>query len=252
MISDPRLIPVYSVPVRTMILSATYIQDRRDDPLESTRGIYNSVDFGVAPPSFSAGTYYTRLVMRNATYHQVAKDLVIARTTSFGWLANLSDKLVPLPERFFGGGNTTNRGFPENQAGPRDPITGFPLGGNAFFFNGVELRFPLMGRTLGGVQFHDMGNVYNSVGDISFRMNQRPAKDPASQDFNYMVHSAGIGFRYRTPIGPVRVDIGYSPNAPRFTGYRGTLEDLLNGADRATVPQRVNPIQFFFSLGQTF
>ena len=48
------------------------------------------------------------------------------------------------------------------------------------------------------------------------------------------------------------MDLGYSPNAPRFTGYTGTLTDLINGALQLTVPQRVSPFQFFFSLGQTF
>ncbi len=244
---SPALIPVYSVPVRTAIISATWIQDRRDDPLESTRGVYNTVDFGVAPHIITSGTYYTRMVLKSSTYHQVARDVIIARTTSFGWLHNLSSNPVPLPERFFAGGNTTNRGFPENQAGPRDAITGFPLGGDAFLFFGTELRFPVVGKTLGGVLFHDMGNVYDSLSNMSFRFKQRDR-----QDFNYMVHSVGFGLRYRTPIGPVRVDLGYSPNSPRFTGYSGTLTDLINGATQLTVPQRVNPFQFFFSLGQTF
>jgi outer membrane protein insertion porin family len=244
---SPSLIPIYSVPVRTTILSATWIQDRRDDPLESTRGVYNTVDFGVAPAVITSGTYYVRMVVKNSSYHQVARDLILARTTSFGWLHNLSSNPVPLPERFFAGGNTTNRGFPENQAGPRDPITGFPLGGDAFLFFGTELRFPVVGKTLGGVLFHDMGNVYESLSDVSFRFRQHDRRD-----FNYMVHSVGIGLRYRTPIGPVRVDLGYSPNSPRFTGYTGTREDLINGATQLTMPQRVSPFQFFFSLGQTF
>ena len=244
---SPALIPVYSVPVRTTIVSATWIQDRRDDPLESTRGVYSTFDFGVAPHIIASGTYYTRMVVKNSSYHKVSRDIILARTTSFGWLHNLSGKPVPLPERFFAGGNTTNRGFPENQAGPRDPITGFPLGGDAFLFFGTELRFPLVGKTLGGVLFHDMGNVYDSLSDVSFRFKQRDR-----QDFDYMVHSAGIGLRYRTPVGPVRVDLGYSPNAPRFNGYTGTLSDLINGALQLTVPRRVSPFQFFFSLGQTF
>ena len=245
---SPALIPVYSVAVRTTILAATWIQDRRDDPLESTRGFYSTVDFGVAPSIIASGTYYTRLVVKNSSYHRLGKDIILARTASLGWLENLSNKPVPLPERFFGGGNTTNRAFPENQAGPRDPITGFPLGGNAFLFVGTEVRFPVLGKTLGGVLFHDMGNVYSELHSISFRFNQRDNKD-----FNYMVHSAGIGIRYRTPIGPIRVDVGYSPNAPRFMGYSGTRDQLLAGTSpQFTVPQRVNPFQFFFSLGQTF
>lgn len=250
---DPALIPVYSVPVRTTILSATWIQDRRDDPLESTRGYQNTADFGVAPKMIASGTYYTRMVVRNSSYHKVARDVIVARTVSFGWLHNLSDKPVPLPERFFAGGNTTNRAFPENQAGPRDAITGFALGGDSFLFVGTELRFPVVGKTLGGVLFHDMGNVYSSLGDISFRFHQHDQPDPKGpQDFNYMVHSAGVGIRYRTPIGPVRVDLGYSPNAPRFWGYKGTLDELITSKNPPRVHQRVSPFQFFFSLGQTF
>jgi outer membrane protein assembly complex protein YaeT len=245
---EPALIPIYSVPVRTTIMSATWVQDRRDDPLESTRGVYNSVDFGIAPSLLAAGTAYTRLVVKNSTYHKIARDIILARTASFGWLYNLSGNPVPLPERFFGGGNTTDRGFPENQAGPRDPVTGFPLGGDAFLFFSTELRFPLMGKTLGGVLFHDMGNVYSSLDKLSFRVHQENR-----QDFDYMVHSVGIGFRYRTPVGPVRVDFGWSINAPRFVGYPGTRNDLLNSTPPyPTVPLRVSPFQYFFSLGQTF
>jgi outer membrane protein assembly complex protein YaeT len=245
---EPALIPIYSVPVRTTIMSATWVQDRRDDPLESTRGVYNSIDFGIAPSLLAAGTAYTRLVVKNSTYYKIARDIILARTASFGWLYNLSGNPVPLPERFFGGGNTTDRGFPENQAGPRDPVTGFPLGGDAFLFFSTELRFPLMGKTLGGVLFHDMGNVYSSLDKLSFRVSQQNR-----QDFDYMVHSVGIGFRYRTPVGPVRVDFGWSINAPRFVGYPGTRNDLLNSTPPyPTVPLRVSPFQYFFSLGQTF
>ena len=79
---------------------------------------------------------------------------------------------IPLAERFFSGGGTSHRGFPENQAGPRDPSTGFPLGGTALLFNQTELRFPLLGDNIGGVLFHDMGNVYSSIRQISFRLTQ--------------------------------------------------------------------------------
>ena len=58
----------------------------------------------------------------------------------------------------------TIRGFPMNQAGPRDPETGFPLGGNALLFHSTELRFPLIGDNIHGVLFHDMGNVYSGLG----------------------------------------------------------------------------------------
>ena len=176
---------------------------------------------------------------------------------------------VPLPERFFGGGADSLRTFPYNQAGPRDvgqavvpggPVsqpTGFPLGGNALLFNNVEVRFPLFGANLGGVLFHDMGNVFSTISDITFR-----AKQKDLNDFNYITHAAGMGLRYKTPVGPVRVDLAYSINPPSYLGFGGTAAQLLKcdpNLPPAQLPnycqatrQRVSHLQFFFSIGQTF
>jgi outer membrane protein assembly factor BamA len=105
------------------------------------------------------------------------------------------------------------------------------------------------------VLFHDMGNVFSTISDISFRFRQ-----PDDQSFNYMVHAAGFGIRYRTPVGPVRVDLAYSVNPPSFVGFKGTPAELLgcNPNVPATsgpcqgVRQNVSHFQFFFSIGQTF
>ncbi|HLW75384.1 MAG TPA: BamA/TamA family outer membrane protein, partial [Bryobacteraceae bacterium] len=200
----------------------------------------------------------------------LARQLEFGMIKPFGIPAGVSPgEDVPLPERFFGGGNLTNRGFGENEAGPRDigtpaglggiatQPTGFPLGGNAVLFHNTELRFPLIGDNVGGVIFHDMGNVYSDLGSISFRFHQRN-----QQDFNYMVHAVGIGLRYRTPVGPVRADLGYALNPPRFVGFKGDINQLLTcnpalpanqlSAVCTGVPQRLSHFQFFFSIGQTF
>ena len=120
------------------------------------------------------------------------------------------------------------------------------LGGNALFTNTFELRFPLYGDNLAGVLFQDAGNVYATLGDVSFRFRQHNL-----QDFDYMVQDVGFGLRYRTPIGPVRLDLSFSPNAPRFFGLKGTEEDLINGTAISTV-QKISAFQFHFSLGQAF
>ena len=65
------LIPVFSLPVRVGILSGTFIQERRDDPIESRRGYYNSVDIGLASRAFGGSTSYARLLARNTSYHRV-------------------------------------------------------------------------------------------------------------------------------------------------------------------------------------
>ncbi|MDP9114130.1 MAG: BamA/TamA family outer membrane protein [Acidobacteriota bacterium] len=252
------LVPLLDQPVRVGVLSMSYINDRRDNPTDSHRGIYNTVDVGVALPEFGSQTHYSRVVFRNSTYHPLGRDLVLARTLQFGYIQRLGGLAeIPLGERFFAGGASSQRAFPDNQAGPRDPETGFPLGGNAFLFHSTELRFPLFGENVGGVLFHDMGNVYSSIDQFSFRFHQN-----SNQDFNYMVQAVGFGIRYKTPVGPIRVDLSYSPNSPRFVGFSGTRDQLLqcnpnlttppNPAFCVGVPQRINAFQFHFSLGQTF
>jgi outer membrane protein assembly complex protein YaeT len=243
---SPILIPVYSQPVRTTLFSVGIIQDRRDDPVDSTRGIFNTVDFGYAPQWLGGETNYSRLILRNTTYHKLTRDLVLARTVNFGWIYNLNKGPLPLPERFYSGGANTHRGFPENQAGPRDRITGFPIGGDALLFFGTELRFPLLGKNLGGVLFHDMGNVFSSLDNLSFRYKQR-----SLADFDYTVQAAGFGIRFKTPVGPVRVDLAYAPNSPKFFGLVGDRDDILSGNFQFQ-RQRVSRFQFHFSIGQAF
>jgi outer membrane protein insertion porin family len=243
----PELIPLLSQPVRVGFFSMTFIQDRRDDPLDAHRGIYTTVDVAFASSAFGSQTGFGRMIMQNSSYYQVRKGIVFARTTSFGLIdryAGLAQ--IPLAERFFGGGATSNRAFPNFQAGPRDPETGFPIGGTAQFFNTVEVRFPLIGDNIGGVIFNDMGNVYSSLGKISLRFRQNGLKD-----FDYAVQSFGFGIRYRTPIGPVRGDFSLSPNSPRFFGFQGTTDQLLFGGGTQVV-QRISVFQFHLSLGQAF
>jgi outer membrane protein assembly factor BamA len=258
----PFLIPLLSQPVRLGLISGGLIQDRRDDPVDPHKGIYNTLDVGLAEHVVGSQRNFLRFLARNATYHPIGKKLVLARSTEFGdiYAFRYSGGLlaaIPLPERFFGGGGTSQRGFPENQAGPRDPVTGFPLGGTAVLFNQTELRFPLVGDNIGGVLFHDAGNAYSSLGNLSFRVKQR-----SLQDFDYMVHAVGFGIRYHTPVGPIRVDLAYSINPPRFFGFKGTLQDLIDagkspctpapGVANKCVAQSVSHFQYFFSIGQTF
>ena len=255
------LVSRLSQPVRVGIASINLVHDRRDDPVDPHKGVFNTIDLGLAERVIGSQRNFFRLLIRNASYYSLGKRLVLARSTEIGNIYSFrfpGDPLeaIPLPERFFGGGNS-HRGFPDNQAGPRDTDTGFPLGGTALLFNQTELRFPLIGDNIGGVLYHDMGNVYSSFRHLSFRVHQRDPKD-----FDYMVHAAGFGLRYRTPVGPLRVDLGYSINPPRFNGFKGSLDQLRNagrnpcpaptGAGYQCVVQSVSHFQFFFSIGQTF
>jgi outer membrane protein insertion porin family len=255
---DPGLIPVFAVPAKVGIVSATLVEDKRDDPIDSTRGIFTSLDFGLAHRGLASGSDFGRFLGRNTTYHRINNKLVIARTLNIGVLEPLTSRFrdqagfnIPLPERFFAGGAASHRGFPENQAGPRDEVTGFPVGGDFLMVHGLEARFPLLGDSLGGVLFHDAGNVYSDMRRFSFRVRQRN-----DQDFNHMVHAIGFGIRYRTPIGPFRVDFGYALNPSSFVGFRGTREELIGLPLPELLARRerqsVGRFQFHFSLGQSF
>ena len=249
---DPLLIPLYSQPSQVGLFGLNWVEDRRDDPSDAHRGIYNSLDFALADRAFGGNRNFGRFLARNSYYKRLFANYILASNTEFGMIHPFStggiatDEYVPLPERFFGGGDSTMRGFPMNQAGPRDLDTGFPLGGNALFFHTTELRFPLIGENIGGVIFHDMGNVYTNLGSVSFGVHQN-----GLTNFNYMVHAVGFGIRYRTPLGPILVDLAYSINPPAFYGLQGTYDQLLFGGATKTM-QSVSHFQYFFSIGQAF
>ncbi len=249
---NPLLIPLYSQPSRVASFGANLVQDRRDDPSDAHHGIYNSLDVAFASHDFGGNRNFLRFLGRNSYYKQLPKSLVLASNTEFGMILPMSTggisttTYIPLPERFFSGGESSIRAFAMNQAGPRDLETGFPLGGDALFYHSTELRFPFIGDNIDGVLFHDMGNVYTSLGAVSFRVHQKDL-----QDFDYMVHAAGFGIRYRTPLGPLRVDLAYAINSPTYYGLQGTYDQLLFGGATKTV-QNSGHFQFFFSIGQAF
>jgi len=266
LVIDQALVPLYSKPVRIGMPSFTFIRDTRDNPLDSHRGDYTTADMGVSSRYFGSQASFARLLLQNSTYHPFGKKrFVLARSIRFGIehpLASTSTAqgVIPLPELLFAGGGNSHRGYSINQAGPRDLDTGFPLGGQAMFINNVELRLPppwlpFFEDKVNPVLFYDYGNVFAAPSDMfhSFlKTGQNNLKDcrpkvatdpldfKPSCDFNFMSHAIGGGFRYNTPIGPVRLDFGYNLNPPTF---------LVGGEKRVEELRRFN---FFFSIGQTF
>ena len=226
----------------------TFIQDRRDNPVESHTGIYNTIDVGMALRQLGSQTIFSRLLMRNSTYHRIGRNVVIARTLQFGYIQRFfGEPAIPLAERFYAGGASSDRAFPDNQAGPRDPGTGFPIGGNALLFHSTELRFPLFGDNVGGVLFHDMGNVYDSVRDISFRFRQRNL-----EDFDYMVQSVGFGIRYHTPIGPSAHRFQLQPGRAAILWVQGDAGSIDRVRTRCAPfwPRKLMPFSSIFLWGR--
>jgi outer membrane protein insertion porin family len=287
LVISSNLIPILSQPTRVGIPAVTFIRDRRDNPLESTRGTYTTLDAGVAASYFGSEADFSRILLQNSNYYLFGKNrppgrgFVLARSTRlgiqnpFGQTVILEPdeapppdaSLIPLPERFLSGGGNSHRGFGLNQAGPRDLKTGFPLGGSALFLNQLELRLPpvdlpFVGNNISFALFHDMGNVFAKPADMVdnlFRWHQKNADfclrpDTYTQcDFNYISHALGVGVHYKTPIGPIRLDFGYNLNPPVFPSFQ-TVTNTVNDQSTATqfVPQRASHFNFFFSIGQAF
>jgi outer membrane protein insertion porin family len=173
---------------------------------------------------------------------------------------NPSCAAVPLPERLYAGGASSLRGFPINGAGPRDLQTGFPVGGTAVFVNTLEFRMPaptlpLVGSSLNFVLFHDMGNVFQNASDMfpSFLRFNQPHRETCSNvsgsigtcDFNYFSHDVGVGARYKTPVGPIRLDFSYNVNPPVYP----VIYDFDNNPPHQGHAAHFN---FFFSIGESF
>ena len=301
---SPAEIPLLSLPVRVGEPGFSYIRNKRDNNLDTTKGSYTTVDAGLASSYFGSEADFSRILTQNSTYHAFGKNrptekkFVFARSlrigveTAFGNTAILapgqacpnplqttcpSTTIIPLGERFFSGGGNSDRGFGLNQAGPRDPTTGFPLGGSALFLNNVELRLPpttlpYFQDNLSFAIFEDAGNVFTDGRNMLDSLLRWHQKDPelclqpstaVHCDFNYISHAVGVGVRYKTPIGPVRFDFGYNLNppafpscqaAPSFNGQATSSYCVSNSTNTLPyfVPQHTSHLNVYFSIGQSF
>ena len=297
---NPGEIAVLSLPARVGGPGFTFIHDKRDNPLESTKGTYFTLDAFASSTHFGSEADFGRALFQHSSYYafggkgKAEHQYVFARSTSIGLqqpyggtrvvppgscpLNSAGETvchgitLIPLPEQFFAGGGNSHRGFGLNQAGPRDPSSGFPVGGTALFVNNLELRFPetslpYLGPGFGFAVFHDMGNVFTAPHDMLkgllrwHQANPAPCllsdgtlNSPCETKFNnsgydYTSHAVGVGLRYKTPIGPLRFDFGYNLNPTR---YFQALKFNSQGQPLTYETQRLRNFNVFFSIGQPF
>jgi len=125
------LIPLFNQNTEVSEFGVSWLRDRRNSPSDASRGHFENVDISVAMKPIGSSANFIHIFFQNSTYHPIGRRLVFARSTRFGMQTPYGHSLsgeIPLPERFFAGGGTSLRGFGLNQAGPRDPITGFPIG----------------------------------------------------------------------------------------------------------------------------
>jgi outer membrane protein assembly factor BamA len=216
--------------LRLSTLSATWIRDTRDKPLDASRGFYQTLDLGITPKVLGSSANFARL-LGQTSYYKPLGPTVWANRVTLGFAKAFGDSDVPTSEAFFSGGETTLRGFPINGAGPQrtvpacsdpaDPSTcvnlQVPVGGRQLFILNSELRFPLgIKEGLGAAVFYDGGNVYRAINISHFL-----------PDYT---NTIGVGLRYKTPVGPIRFDIGRNLNP--VPGVKAT--------------------QFYITLGQAF
>ncbi len=185
-------------------LSAIYVNDTRDNFLDAERGFFTSTDFSVTTRWLGSNNYLS-LYTQNSYYRRIPGNLVLAASLRLGLARPYGrDDSIPITERFFAGGASSLRGFETDRAGPVDPETGEPTGGNSLFISNLELRLPLV-RMVRLAAFYDGGNVFGKITDIRLA------------DFS---HTVGLGLRVKTPLGPLRLDYGYNLNlSERLKGY---------------------------------
>jgi len=191
--------------------------DNRDNVFDTHKGNLLRGEMQVAGGPFGGDKDYYKFFSRASHYFPLFLNSVLEARARVG----LADKYgnsdrIPIYERFFAGGASTIRGYRERKIGPIDSASN-PLGGNSMFIGNLEYTYPLFSFLKVAV-FADTGNVWEKIGDF--------AKGGLKS-------SVGLGFRIKTPIGPIMLDYGIP-----FNKEPGD-EDKGDG-------------RFHFSVGQSF
>ena len=207
--------------VRLSTFAGSFLRDSRDDVLDTAKGTLLVVDSDLAARAIGSEVGYIKTYVQGRKFYQLptARRTVVALAGRFGAAHGFARSVprvdddgvpvvgedgtqlvdivqdLPASERFFAGGDTTVRGFALDRLGDDSTIsiTGFPKGGNGVVVLNGELRVAVTKR-IQGVGFLDAGNVVARASDIDV-FNLRTA--------------AGFGIRIGTPVGPIRLDLGF-------------------------------------------
>ena len=192
---DPTLVEEDVTPGRELLATLTHelTLDRRDQPLDPRSGSFHLASLEVGGFVLGGDADFLKTRLETAWFLDWLRPTVLALGVRLGLATPFGDTAdLPIEERFFAGGATTVRGYRERRLGPLD-AKGNPLGGNALVVLNVEWRFPLW-RWLGGAIFFDSGAVTARVADLAI---------------DELRSGVGAGIRLRTPVGPLRLDVGY-------------------------------------------
>jgi outer membrane protein assembly factor BamA len=226
------LVPTADQHVRLSTLAANVTRDTRDNPLDEHKGVLHSIELDFNTTKLGSSVNFAKLTGQAAYYKQGFHNIVFANSVRIGLAQPFDNSRVPLSEAYFSGGGNSLRGFPLDSAGPQRTVSicpdgssncttqesiTVPQGGNELLLINSEARIPLpIKKGLSIVPFYDGGNVFPIVG---FR------------DFTSLYsNNVGLGLRYATPVGPLRIDLGQNLNP--VTGIKAT--------------------NYFISIGQAF
>ncbi|MGY3331846.1 translocation and assembly module TamA [Mesorhizobium sp. USDA 4775] len=185
-----------------------YVYDNRDSRLNPTRGFRV---LAYAEPSYDilSGAAFLKLKGEGSAYQSLdtASKFVLAERVAIGSIVGTGLQNVPADRRFYSGGGGSVRGYAYQGIGPKD-FTGQPIGGLSFFETSVEMRIAVT-DTIGIVPFVDAGTVSTK----------------SVPNFSDVKVGAGVGLRYVTPFGPLRIDaavpLNRDPSDPHFGIYAG-------------------------------
>lgn len=201
----------------TLIISglrAGIIYDKRDNPFEPASGYVAGISAKWTTKMLLSESEFIKASAYLNNFFSLGKRVVLALSARGGYGKGIGDtKELPLVERFFLGGRTTVRGYEQDTLGPRGSDNN-PTGGNVFAMANMEIRTDL-GKGIGIVNFVDTGDVWRKISDMSM------------SDLKY---TAGIGLRYKTPVGPIRIDYGVKLNKRIERESRGELHFSLGHA----------------------
>jgi outer membrane protein insertion porin family len=182
----------------TSALIFALTRDTRDSFTEPTRGMRARFSYEYAGGFLNAESNYYVTALELAHFWPLWWKLVghLRGNIAYGDAYDETPAL-PVQKRYFLGGANTIRGYDNFSVGPTSPITGGDVGGNKAFWINAELLFPLYEPLrLRGVVFLDMGNAFDEL-----------------QDFSWTVkYGAGVGVRFISPLGAIRLEVGFPLN----------------------------------------
>ncbi len=167
-------------------------RDSSSPVFSPVKGWLNAVKFTFSGLGFKSDFFYFQALTEHRKYVKFLDENILALKFKVGSMAPLkSDHFTPIEERFYAGGSNSIRGWARSRVGPKG-ADGDPVGGNSILEGSAEVRFPIY-KQFSGVSFFDFGNVWRK--SLTF-------------DMDDLKYAAGVGLRYKTAIGPIRVDVG--------------------------------------------